>query len=63
MCVCLCVCVCVNQQSYLVAPNDKDFPYNIEYAVLKKSNDNMDGVCACVGGGRSGDMCVCVCRV
>jgi len=29
-------------ESYLVAPNDKDFPYNIEYAVLKKSNDNMD---------------------
>jgi len=28
--------------SYLVAPNDKDFPYNIEYAVLKKTHDNME---------------------
>jgi hypothetical protein len=29
-------------ESYLAPPNDRDFPYNIEYAVLKKYNDNME---------------------
>jgi len=29
-------------ESYLAPPNDVNFPYNIEYAVLKKYNDNME---------------------
>jgi serine/threonine protein kinase len=29
-------------ESYLAPPNDANFPYNIEYAVLKKTNDNME---------------------
>ena len=29
-------------ESYLAPPNDVNFPYNIEYAVLKKYNENMD---------------------
>jgi len=29
-------------ESYLAPPNDVNFPYNIEYAVLKKTNDNFE---------------------
>lgn len=29
-------------ESYLAPPNDVNFPYNIEYAVLKKYNENME---------------------
>eukprot|EP00277_Geminigera_cryophila_P033450 CAMPEP_0173131598 /NCGR_PEP_ID=MMETSP1102-20130122/60728_1 /TAXON_ID=49646 /ORGANISM="Geminigera sp., Strain Caron Lab Isolate" /LENGTH=584 /DNA_ID=CAMNT_0014042929 /DNA_START=318 /DNA_END=2072 /DNA_ORIENTATION=- len=29
-------------ESYLAVPNDVNFPYNIEYAVLKKTNDHLE---------------------
>ena len=39
-------------ESYLAPPNDVNFPYNIEYAVLKKYNENMED-------GTSTEACTC----